>query len=86
MTDSIVIDRICATSERMLWECAPLQRIVLRDRDSMHGRPLIPQPDVASLFADDLIAEALQCVDETIGRYAARRSHAASTGINSSFT
>jgi hypothetical protein len=52
----------------------------------MDRRSLVPQPDVAALLTNHLIAEALQGADYTICGYAARQLHAASTGISSSFT
>ena len=52
----------------------------------MDRRLLVPQPDVAALLADNLVAHALQCPDQTVRGHASRQSYAASAGINSSFT
>lgn len=46
----------------------------------------MPQSDMTPLLADDYVAEALKNPNKTIGRDIPRNSHAASTGINSSFT
>ncbi len=67
-------------------KCAGLQRVVQRDRDRMGRRAIMPQSDMASLFADHPVAEALQCADQTIRGYSPRQLQAASTGISSSFT
>ena len=67
-------------------KCADLERIVLWNRNRMGGRRLMKKPDVASLLANHGIAEPFQCANQPSGRNSARQFHAASTGINSSFT
>ena len=42
--------------------------------------------DVAFILTDDPVPEPLQLPDKPVSGYAARELHAASTGINSSFT
>ena len=63
-----------------------LQLVVQGDRDRMDRRSLVPQPDVAALLTDHLVAEVFQRVNYAVCGYAARQLHAASTEINSSFT
>jgi hypothetical protein len=41
---------------------------------------------VAAFLADQFVSEALEDGDQTTARHTARCFHAASTGINSSFT
>ena len=65
---------------------AGLQRVVQGDRDRVDRRSLVPQPDVAALLTDHRVAEVFQRVNYPVCGYAARQLHAASTGINSSFT
>ncbi len=65
---------------------AGLEGVVQRDRDGMDWRPIMPEPDVASLLADHPVAEALDDGNYAFCRNSARQLHAASTGISSSFT
>ncbi len=44
------------------------------------------QPDITPSLPDYGIPKVLQRADQTIARDATRQSHAASNGINSSFT
>jgi hypothetical protein len=44
-------------------QCASLQGVMLRNRDHMDRRPFVPQPYVAALLTDHLIAEVLQCAN-----------------------
>jgi hypothetical protein len=46
----------------------------------------VPQPRMATLLADNLVPQMLQYANQPIRSDTARQFHAASTGINSSFT
>jgi hypothetical protein len=49
-------------------------------------RTFVPQPDVAALLTGNCVSEVFQRLNDTLGGYASRQPHAASTGINSSLT
>lgn len=63
-----------------------LQRVVQGDRNRVGRKSRMPEPDLAALLTNHLVAETLQCADQTICGYASRQLHAASTEISSSFT
>lgn len=67
-------------------ERADFQRTVQGYCDRMHRRTRVPQPDVAALLTDHGVPNLLQRTNQTFASHAARQLHAASTGINSSFT
>jgi hypothetical protein len=56
------------------------------DCDRMNRWPVVPQPDVAAFLTDHPVAELFERTDQTLRGNSARQLHAASTGINSSFT
>ena len=47
-------------------QCPGFQRVVERDRNHVHGRPLMAQPDVAALLSNNGITETLQYKSQTI--------------------
>jgi hypothetical protein len=47
---------------------------------------LVPEPHMAALLSNDLVSEVLQRPNQTIPGNIAWKFHAASNGINSSFT
>jgi hypothetical protein len=52
----------------------------------MSGWSRMTEPHMAALLTNRCISEPLKNVNEAIGRNSAWQLHAASTGINSSFT
>jgi hypothetical protein len=65
---------------------ANFQWVVKRNRDDMDRHPVVAHSDMATLLAHYVIAEALERADHLVAGYPAGHLHAATTGINSSFT
>lgn len=65
---------------------AGLQRIVSRNSYHVGGRTIVAQPDMATFLADYRVSEAGEHVNQPVAGHPARQPHAASNGINSSFT
>lgn len=67
-------------------ERAGLERIMVGNCHMMNGWARVAQPNMAAPSANHRISELFQRSDKATGRDAARRPHAASSGINSSLT
>ena len=84
-SDSIVVDRMCATSKRI--PCGvPVFKGLWRGTVIMWAGGPVAQPDMAPFLADHRISETGEHMNQPIAGHAARQLQAASKGINSSLT
>ena len=65
---------------------AGFQRTVSRNGYHVGRRTFVAQPGMTTFLADYRVSEAGEHVNQPIAGHAARQPHAASKGINSSFT
>jgi len=86
MSDSMVVDRVCETSERLPCRVPVFKGLWRGTVITWAAGPLVAQPDMASSLADHRISETGQHINQPIAGHAARQLHAASKGINSSLT
>ena len=77
--------RLCNFGEDAV-ERTGFQRIVPGDGDRVDRRTFMAHPHVAALLMNHCVPGVFQRTNELIRRNAAWQFHAASTGINSSFT
>jgi hypothetical protein len=67
-------------------KCPNFHWIMHRNRDRMRRWAFVPEPHMTALLSNDLVPKVVQRPNQAIAGNIAWKFHAASNGINSSFT